>query len=196
MEQLRALPEITPKMAERLACHLLRHEEQCRDLASALAELRRTVGFCGECGNFSENGRCEVCSDPKRDDRILLVVEEPLDIPPLERAGVHRGRYHVLGGCLSPLEGVGPGDLNLAGLLERIRKGGVEEIVVATNPTPEGEVTAHYLAELLAPLGVKVSRLAYGLSTGLRLQYADELTLRRALENRLPMVKWRKEGAA
>jgi recombination protein RecR len=186
IEELVRLPSIGQKSAQRLALHLLRApKEEALRLAEAIRALREHVGFCGTCGNFSEDDPCAICTDERRDGSLVCVVEQPGDVIALERTGQFRGRYHVLGGALSPLDGVEPRDLRIAGLLERVDAGGVEEIVLATNPTMTGEATAAFLADRLRDR-VVVTRLASGLPVGGDLEYADEVTLGRALAGRRP----------
>jgi recombination protein RecR len=183
------LPGVGPKMAERAALHLLRRPEEAQALARRLEDAGRRLKRCALCGDFldAEPGgpeACERCRDPRRDPRLLCVVEEIGDLQAVERSRAFSGRYHVLGGALSALDGVGPGELSIEPLLARLRAESVAEVILATNPTAEGETTAAYLAELLKPFQVRVTRLAYGLSSGGAIQYADEFTLARALEGR------------
>ena len=184
------LPGIGPKTASRLTFYLLRApEDQARDLAQALMAIKTGTAYCQTCFNITTAGRteCEVCASPERDGRVVCVVEEPLDVLALERTAGYRGRYHVLHGVLSPIEGIGPDDLKIRELLERVRTGGVEEIILATNPSMEGDATAMYLGRQLQPLGVRVTRLARGLPMGGDLEYADTNTLLRALSGRQEM---------
>ena len=153
-------------------------------LAEAIVEVKETVHFCSRCFNYAEDDLCEICQSPKRDAGAICVVSEPRDIPPIERTGAFNGVYHVLGGELSPIDGVGPDDLHIAELLKRLGDPSVHEVILATNPNVEGETTASYLARLIKPLGVKVSRLASGLPVGGDLEFADEVTLGRAIEAR------------
>lgn len=185
IEELTKLPSIGQKSAQRLALHLLRapREDTIR-LAEMIRLLREQVGFCALCGNFSEQEPCLICSDPERDATLLCVVEQPGDVLAFERTGQFRGRYHVLGGALSPLDGMRPEDLRIRPLLERLRGDEVREIILATNPTVAGEATALYLFKLLGPLGVKVTRIARGVPMGSDLEYSDLVTLARALEGR------------
>lgn len=184
------LPGIGPKMAERVALFLLRHGEDTDQLLDSITEARARLRRCPLCGDFVETDRgedpapCDRCRDPHRDARLICVVEEVGDLQALERSRAFQGRYHVLGGVLSALDGVGPDDLRIDALLERVRRDGVREVILATNPTAEGETTATYLADLLKALGADVTRLAYGLPSGSVIQYADEFTLARALEGR------------
>lgn len=187
---LERLPGIGPKTASRLAFYLLRApEEHSAALAEALTALRSRIAFCEECFNITLAGRprCEICDDPRRDGSLLCVVEEPLDVLALERIGVFQGKYHVLHGLLSPIEGIGPNDIKIAPLLQRVAAGGVREVVLATNPSMEGDATALYLQKQLQPLGVRVTRLARGLPVGGDLEYADQNTLLRALTGRQEM---------
>jgi recombination protein RecR len=185
--QLTRLPSIGQRTARRLAFHLLQvpHEEALA-LAQAVVEMKERVHFCRECGNLTEEELCAVCLDSRRDRHILCIVEQPVDVVSLERTNEFRGLYHVLGGALSPLDGVEPSDLRIDELLRRVEKGEIEEVVIATNPTMTGEATAAYLADRLRDR-VKVTRLASGLPVGGDLEYADEVTLGRALEGRREM---------
>ncbi len=185
IDALRRLPGIGAKTAQRLAFHLLRAPaEEANSLAQAIRAAKERVAICSECFNVSEGDRCRYCRDPRRDGTVLCVVEEPADIIAIERTQEFRGRYHVLGGHISPMDGVGPEDLRTRELLERIGRGEVKECILATNPTVEGEATAIYLAQLLRPIGIRVTRIASGLPVGGDLEYADEVTLGRALEGR------------
>ncbi len=184
------LPGIGPKSASRLAFYLLRApDEISQDLSEALANLKSNTTFCPECFNIMEAGRerCEICESPKRDASVICVVEEALDVLALERTGGFNGKYHVLQGVLSPIEGVGPDDLKIKPLLARAADGGVKEIIIATNPSMEGDATALYLSPRLEPCGVKITRLARGLPVGGDLEYADQNTLLRALSGRQTM---------
>ena len=185
LDELERLPGIGPKSAQRIAYWILNtdHETALR-LSEAIVEVKKTVHFCPRCFNYAQGDECEVCASTKRDTSVLCVVEEPRDIPPIERTGVFFGRYHVLGGALSPMEGIGPDQLNIAALMRRLASEDVQEVVLATNPNVEGETTATYLARLIKPLGITVTRLASGLPVGGDLEYADEVTLGRALEQR------------
>jgi len=182
------LPGVGPKMAERIALHLVRHEKDADALAVALAEARTRMKRCPLCGDFVETDDaprlCDRCADPRRDTRVLCVVEDVPDLAALERSGAYRGRYHVLGGALSALDGIGPEELHIESLLQRVRREGAEEVILATNPTVEGETTAGYLADLLKPMNVRVTRLAAGLPAGAVIQYADEHTLAQAVTGR------------
>ena len=185
IDELGRLPGIGPKSAQRIAFHLLKvPADDANRLAHAIREAKDKVRFCQRCFNVSEGDLCSYCSDDRRDSSIICVVEESRDIVSVERTGEYHGRYHVLLGAMSPLEGIGPEQLKIRELLERLGPEGVEEVIVCTNPNTEGEVTAMYLARMLKPLGLKVTRLASGLPVGGDLEYADELTLGRALEGR------------
>lgn len=184
---LERLPGIGPKSASRLAFYLLRApDDLSQDLASALANLKANTAFCQECFNITEAGRerCEVCESSQRDVSLVCVVEEALDVLALERTGGYQGKYHVLQGVLSPIEGIGPDDLKIKQLIARVAMGEIEEVILATNPSMEGDATALYLRQHLEPLGVKVTRLARGLPVGGDLEYADQNTLLRALSGR------------
>ena len=185
--QLTKLPGIGRRTAQRLAFHLLSvRPEEALELSRAIEEVKERVRFCRECGNLTEEDLCEVCSDARRDRSVICVVEQPVDVVSLERTHEYRGLYHVLGGALSPLDGVEPSDLRIGGLLSRIERGGVEEVVLATNPTMTGEATAAYIADRLRDK-LRVTRLASGLPVGGDLEYADEVTLGRALAGRRDM---------
>ena len=185
IEELRRLPGIGPKSAQRIAFHLLKAgPEETERLADALRELKLRIRLCDVCNNFTDISPCAYCSDASRDSRLLCVVEEPANIVPIEKTGKYRGRYHVLHGALSPLQGIGPEQLRIANLLERVRGGGVEEVIVATNPNVEGESTAMYLSKLLKPLGVRVTRIAMGIPVGGELEYTDSATVAKAMEGR------------
>jgi len=185
IEELSKLPGIGPKSAQRLAYHLLRvPEDQARDLAAAITEMKARSTLCAVCQNITETSPCALCRDVGRDSTKICVVAEPLDLLALERARGYRGLYHVLHGVISPMDGIGPEQLKVRELLMRLQDGGVQEVIMATNPTVEGEATAMYLHRLIAPLGIKVTRLARGLPAGADLEYADEVTLSRAMENR------------
>lgn len=185
LEELERLPGIGPKSAQRIAYFILRSDDEVAGrLAQALVEVKQTIHFCPRCFDFAEGELCEVCADPERDSSIICVVEEPRDVVAIERTGEFRGLYHVLGGVISPIDGIGPEQLRVRELLDRISGTDVTEVVVATNTTVEGETTALYLARMLKPLGLKVTRIASGLPVGGDLEYADEVTLGRALEAR------------
>ena len=183
------LPGIGPKTAQRLTFFLLkRPADEVRELAESLVGLKERIVSCGTCFNVTEEDPCRICTDPARDSQLLCVVEEPNDLLAMERTGDFRGRYHVLQGALSPLDGVGPDDLKVRELLARLDVGGVIEVILATNPNVEGEATALYLARLLRPLGVRLTRIARGLPVGGDLEYADQVTLSKALEGRREIV--------
>jgi recombination protein RecR len=185
--QLTRLPSIGQRTAQRLAFHLLQvPKDEALALAHAIAEVKERVRFCDECGNLTEEQLCSICLDPRRDRTLICVVEQPVDLISLERTHEFRGLYHVLGGALSPLDGVEPGDLRIADLLRRVEEEGVREVVLATNPNMTGEATAGYLADRLRDR-VRVTRLASGLPVGGDLEYADEVTLGRALSGRREM---------
>lgn len=185
VEELIRLPGIGPKSASRLAYYLLRApEEEARALGEAILEMKQRMHFCSQCYNITELDPCSICADENRDRRSICVVEEPLDVVALERTGRYRGLYHILHGAISPVEGIGPDDLRIRELLARVRLQPVTEVILATNPSLEGDATAMYLAQQLIPLGVRVTRLAHGLPMGGDLEYADEITLSRALEGR------------
>lgn len=183
--ELSKLPGIGRKTAQRLAFHLLKiPREEVASLADALAEFRDRIRFCSQCFNLSDGDLCTICKDPRREPSSVCVVEEPANLTALERTGAFRGLYHVLGGALSPLKDIGPEDLRIRELVERIRRGDVREVILATNPNVEGEATAVYLSRLLKPLGPAVTRLAQGLPAGGDLEFTDDLTLQKALEGR------------
>ncbi|MBJ30049.1 MAG: recombination protein RecR [Acidimicrobiaceae bacterium] len=185
IDELGRLPGIGPKSAQRLAFHLMKlPSEDAARLTAAIDEMKARVRFCDRCFNVAEAELCPVCADDRRDASVLCVVEEPRDVVAVERTGEFGGRYHVLGGAISPIEGIGPDQLRVRELLARLDDEGVGEVILATNPNIEGEATAMYLARLLEPLGVEVTKIASGLPVGGDLEYADELTLGRALEGR------------
>ncbi|MDP9132102.1 MAG: recombination mediator RecR [Nitrospirota bacterium] len=185
VRELVRLPGIGQKSAQRLAFHILKSErEDALRLAEAIQAVKDGLSFCRQYRNVAEEDLCEFCRDPKRDRSKILVIEEPSTLYAIERAGGYRGLYHVLLGVLSPLDGVGPSDIRAEELLERVKVGGVEEIIVATNPTIEGEATAIYLTRLLKPHHVRVSRIAYGIPVGMDIEYADEVTLVKSIEGR------------
>ncbi len=185
LDELERLPGIGPKSAQRIAYWILNADKAAAlRLSEAIAEVKDAVRFCSRCFNYAEGELCDICDSPKRDQGIICVVSEPRDIPPIERTGVFSGVYHVLGGALSPLEGIGPADLHIAELMKRLGSEEVQEVVLATNPNVEGETTASYLARLIKPLGITVTRPASGLPVGGDLEFADEVTLGRALEAR------------
>ena len=182
---LRRLPGIGEKSATRLAFHLLSTPEpQVRELAEAMLRLKQEIVLCEICFDLTEASPCGLCTDERRDARLLCVVEEPADRASIERSGRFRGRYFVLGGSLSPIDGVGPEDLRIAALLERVAAAELKEIILATNPTAEGDATAHFIADRLGPCGVRVTRIAYGMPMGGDLEYADHVTVGRSLDNR------------
>jgi recombination protein RecR len=188
IDEMARLPGIGQKTAQRLAFHLLSVEEaDARRLASAINDMRDQVTLCERCFNVAAGEQCAICRDSRRDNSLVCVVERPQDIIVVERTQEYRGLYHVLGGSLSPINGVGPGQLRIGELRERLDRETIEELIVATNPTVEGDATAMYLARELKPLGVKVTRLASGLPVGGDLDYADELTLGRALVGRMEL---------
>lgn len=185
IEELSKLPGIGPKSAQRLAFHILKiPPEEAKKLASALVAVKEQIKFCTVCFNVTDQELCEYCRDPRRDDSTLCVVEESKDVIAMEKTGEFKGRYHVLQGAVSPIDGIGPEDIRVRELLARLQIGKIEEVVVATNPNIEGEATAMYLAKLIKPLGIKVTRIASGLPVGGDLEYADEVTLGRALQGR------------
>ena len=184
-EQFAKLPGIGRKSAQRLAFHVLGMTEgEAEAFATAILDAKRSVTCCPVCQNFSAGGLCPICASPKRDSATICVVADPRDVAAMERSREYHGRYHVLHGVLSPMNHVGPDDLAIKPLLERVSQGGVEEVIMATNPDTEGEATAMYLSRLLKPFGVKVTRLAYGIPVGGHLEFADDATLMRALEGR------------
>jgi len=185
VEQLQKLPGIGAKGAQRLAFHILKNpRDEAERLCDAIREVKERVTYCSTCNNITAEDPCVFCTSPSRDQRIICVVEEPQNVSVVEKTREFRGAYHVLMGTLSPLHGVGPDDLKIKGLLARVGGGTVEEIILATNPTVEGEATALYLARLLKPLGVRVTRIAMGIPVGSDLEYADEVTMTRAMEGR------------
>lgn len=183
VDELGRLPGVGPKSAQRIAFHLLAADEaDVRQLVDALVQVKERVRFCVVCGNVSEEEQCRICRDPRRDSAVICVVEESKDVVAIERTREFRGRYHVLGGAISPIDGIGPDDLRFTELMARLP--GVTELIIATDPNLEGEATATYLARLVQPMDLKVSRLASGLPVGGDLEYADEVTLGRAFEGR------------
>ena len=185
VEQLQKLPGIGAKSAQRLAFHILRHpREDAEHLVEAIRDVKERVTYCSNCNNITDADPCKYCTSATRDQRLICVVEEPQNVAVVEKTREFRGVYHVLMGALSPLQGVGPDDLKIRGLLTRVGAGGVDEVILATNPTVEGEATALYLARLLKPLGVRVTRIAMGIPVGSDLEYADEVTMTRAMEGR------------
>jgi recombination protein RecR len=185
---LKRLPGIGEKSATRLAFFLLGAPEALgRELAEAILRLKQDIVLCEECFDLTESSPCAICRDPRRDASVLCVVEEPADLAAVDRSGRYRGRYFVLGGALAPIDGVGPEELRIAELEERVRRGGVAEVILATNPNSEGDATAHYISERLRPLGVKLSRIAYGMPLGGDLEYADHVTVGLSVANRRAM---------
>jgi recombination protein RecR len=185
IDELGRLPGVGPKGAQRIAFHLLAADpEDVRRLATALVEVTERVRFCRICGNVAEEDECRICRDPRREPSVICVVEEPKDVAAVEKMREYRGRYHVLGGAISPIEGVGPDDLRIKELMTRLADGTVTELILATDPNLEGEATATYLARLVKPMGLRVTRPASGLPVGGDLEYADEITLGRAFEGR------------
>ena len=185
IDELGRLPGVGPKSAQRIAFYLLAADQvDVRRLITALTEVKEKVRFCVVCGNVAEEDECRICRDPRRDLSVICVVEEPKDVVAIEKTREFRGRYHVLGGAISPIEGVGPDDLRIKELLTRLADDVVRELIIATDPNLEGEATATYLARLIKPMGLRVTRLASGLPVGGDLEYADEVTLGRAFEGR------------
>ena len=185
IDELGRLPGVGPKSAQRIAFHLLQADPiDVKRLVSALVEVKDKVRFCTVCGNVAQEEQCRICRDPRRDAALICVVEEPKDVVAIEKTREFRGRYHVLGGAISPIEGVGPDDLRVRQLMTRLADGTVNELILATDPNLEGEATATYLARLVKPMGLRVTRLASGLPVGGDLEYADEVTLGRAFEGR------------
>jgi len=188
VEAFMRLPGIGRKSAERLAYAVLSMpREEASGIAQAILDLKNNSRYCTACNNITEDEICSVCCDARRDSTRICVVEEPSNILILEKTGIFRGRYHALMGAISPLDGIGPEDLKIDGLMERLRNGAVKEVIIATNPTVKGETTALYLSRLIKPLGISVSRIAYGLPVGGDIEYADENTVQRALEGRREM---------
>jgi len=185
IEALQRLPGIGPKTAQRMTFFMLKRPiDEVRELADSLLAVKERIVYCSTCFNVTEQDPCRICSDPARDTGLLCVVEEPNDLLAMERTGEFKGRYHVLLGALSPLEGIGPDDLKVRELLARLDAGGTSEVILATNPNVEGEATALYLTKLMRPLGVRITRIARGLPVGGDLEYADQVTLSKALEGR------------
>jgi recombination protein RecR len=181
---LQRLPGVGEKTATRLAYFLVSSGDVAIELGQSLLRLQKEVLVCSECFNLAEESPCPVCADPERDPGRICVVEEPADVASIEKSGAYQGRYHVLGGALAPLDGIGPDSLRIAPLVERVRAGGVREVILATNPNPEGEAAALYVADQLGPLEVPVTRIGYGMPMGGDLEYVDAVTLRKSLENR------------
>jgi recombination protein RecR len=185
IDELGRLPGVGPKSAQRIAFYLLAADPtDVRRLVAALTEVKEKVRFCSICGNVAEQEQCKICRDPRRDVAVICVVEEPKDVVAIEKTREFRGRYHVLGGAISPIEGIGPEDLRIRELMQRLANGDVTELILATDPNLEGEATATYLARLVKPMDLRVTRLASGLPVGGDLEYADEVTLGRAFEGR------------
>ena len=185
IDELGRLPGVGPKSAQRIAFHLLQSDAvDVTRLVDSITEVKARVRFCATCGNVAEGEQCRICADPRRDGTAICVVEEPKDVVAIERTREFRGRYHVLGGAISPIDGVGPDDLRIKELMTRLASAEVTEVIIATDPNLEGEATASYLARFLRPMGIKVTRLASGLPVGGDLEYADEVTLGRAFEGR------------
>ncbi len=188
IEEFKKLPGIGPKSAQRLVFHLIRRpDEDCEKLAEAVSRLKESLALCSVCNNITEVDPCRICSNPNRDSKMICVVEEPCNILSIEKTGVYNGYYHVLHGVISPIEGIGPDDLKLKNLLDRLKGNQVEEVIVATNPTSEGEATALYLSNLIKPLKIKLSRIASGIPVGADLEYTDAATLSRSLLGRQPL---------
>ena len=185
IDEFARLPGVGPKSAQRIAFHIVQTQSfDVSRLARILLDLREKVRFCGVCGNVAEADTCAICADPDRDHSLICVVEEPKDVAAIERTREYEGRYHVLGGAISPIDGIGPDQLNIRSLMPRLESGEVQEVIIATDPNLEGDATASYLSRLLVAMGVKVSRLASGLPVGGDLEYADEVTLGRAFAGR------------
>lgn len=185
IEEFERLPGIGHKTAQRLAFHVLNlPEEKVIAFAKALVDAKRKTGFCSVCGNITDQDPCRICASAKRDRSQICVVQSPRDVVAMERIHEYSGLYHVLNGLISPLEGIGPDDINIKPLIKRVAQGGVEEVILATNPNVEGEATAMYLSKLIKPMGVKTTRIAHGLPIGSDLEYADEVTLAKSLEGR------------
>ncbi len=187
--QLSKLPGVGPRSAERIALHIIQADKTlAADLAQAVVEARSNTRFCSICGSLTQDSPCSLCKDPNRDGSLICVVEKPVDILNIEKSGAFRGRFHVLGGTISPLDGVGPEDLNIASLEERLNREAIHEIILAMGTHVEGDATSHYLARRFARTGLKISRIGFGLPAGSGLEYADELTLNRALDGRREMT--------
>ena len=188
IDELQKLPSIGAKTAQRLAFHLLRASTQETDaLIAAIQEVKDKIIFCSICNNITDADPCRYCTSPGRDRRVLLIVEEPFNLVTVEKTREYRGLYHVLHGALSPIRGIGPDQLKIKNLFERLRTEEVEEIILATNPNTEGEATANYLTKLLKPLGMRITRIAMGVPVGSDLEYADEVTMHKALSNRIEL---------
>lgn len=185
IEELRKLPGVGSKTAQRLAYHLIRiPRNEAEKLAHAILNLKETIQYCSICNNITDHDPCRYCADPSRDRNVICVLEEPHGVLAIEKTREYRGTYHILLGVLSPLQGIGPDQLQIKGLMERIKNGGVKEVILATNPSVEGEATALYLSRLIRPLNVRVTRIATGVPVGGDLDYADQITISRALEGR------------
>ena len=185
IDEFAKLPGIGPKTAQRLTFYLLRKpDKSSEDLGKAAEGLKKGIRFCSVCCNFTDNDVCSICSDNSRDKSIVCLVGEPLDVVALEKSGAYRGQYHVLGGVISPVEGIGPDDLFIAQLMTRLKSGDIKELIIATNPNLEGEATALYIQKMVQPIGIQITSIARGLPVGGDLEYADEITLSRALEGR------------
>ncbi len=185
VEALKKLPGIGRKTALRLAFYLLKTaDEEALQLSKAIKEAKEGIRFCSQCGNITEHDICEVCADPSRDTSLLCIVEEPMDLYALEKADFYRGLYHVLGGALSPLDGIGPAELSIDTLRERVKTGAFREIIIATNPDTEGEATALYIAKMMRSFDLKITRIATGVPMGSNIDYADSITLSRAFKSR------------
>ncbi len=188
IEELTKFPGIGRKTAQRLALYILKQpKEEVEKLVKAIIDVKEKIKYCSICYNITESDPCPICSSPKRDKSIICVVEEPMDVLAIEKTNEYNGVYHVLGGILNPLEGVGPEDLKIKELINRISSGGINEVIIALNPSVEGETTSVYIANLIKPFGVKVTRIARGLPIGTALEYADTATIARAIENRTTM---------
>jgi recombination protein RecR len=188
IEEFKKLPGIGPKSAQRIVFYLLKQpKEECIRLSESINELKDSLTLCSLCNDLTDVDPCRLCVDPRRDLRVVCVVEEPFNILTIEKSGAYRGLYHVLHGAISPIDGIGPDQLRLKNLLERFKEGRIEEVIVATNPTTEGEATALYLFNLLRPLGLKISRIALGIPVGSDIEFTDSLTLSRALQGRSSM---------
>jgi recombination protein RecR len=185
IEEFKKLPGIGPKSAQRLVFHLIRRpNEDCQKLAEAVSRLKASLVLCSTCNTITDVDPCRICSNSNRDSKVICVVEEPFNILSIEKTGVYNGHYHVLHGAISPIDGIGPDDLKLENLFTRLKQKTVQEVIVATNPTSEGEATALYLAKLIKPLDIKLSRIASGIPVGADLEYTDTVTLSRALSGR------------
>ncbi len=185
IKEFKKLPGIGPKSAQRLVFHLIRGSSQdCESLAEAVAQLKAALMLCSICNNITDVDTCRICTDSRRDSKLICVVEEPFNVLSIEKTGAYRGHYHVLHGVISPINGIGPEDLKLKNLFDRLRDNAVQEVIVATNPTSEGEATALYLSKLITPLDIRITRIASGIPVGSDLEYTDVVTLTRALSGR------------